>query len=140
MIKSFSLLAFMAALGTSAMADPSLPENVVVATDEIAAKEFTAWIEKDVSKYDGTYSGEVGGDGMGKLVIKVAKGADGPSLASGTFTHTFVGLKPIVVKITNAVGFGDPDNVFTASAFNVVFVKYGKTPGVVVGKVFIPRE
>ena len=35
--------------------------------------------------------------------------------------------------------FGDPAGVFYAGAFNLVFVKYGKTRGVIVGNAFIPK-
>lgn len=140
MIKSFSILAFMAALATAALGQSPIPANVMVATEEVEGSEFTSWIEEEGAKYDGTYTGDVGGDGTGKFVFKTAEGEDGSAIASATYTHTLVGMAPIVVKIEKALCFGDPNNVYLTGAFDIVFVKYGKVRGVIVGNVFIPKK
>jgi hypothetical protein len=133
----------MGALATSALAQSQspIPANVLVATDEVAAKEFTLWSEADPTKYAGSYSGDVGGDSSGKLTFKVGKVKkdEFPILASGTYKLAAAGADPTVVTFENATFWGDPEGVFTVGAFNIVFVKLGKTPGVIVGNVFIPK-
>lgn len=142
MLSSIQVLALTVAFASSALAQSPVPAKVLVATDEVSAKEFTVWSETDLAKYAGTYSGDVGGDSAGKLIFKVgkAKKDEFPVLSSGTFSLTAAGSTPTVVSFQNATYWGDTPGLVSVGAFNLVFVKYGKTSGVIVGNVFIPRE
>lgn len=113
----------------------------MVATEEVEATEFTVWAETDLAKYDGTFSGEVGGDSGGTLTFKTAKPKkeEASPSASGSYSLAPAGSTPTVVKFENAVYYGDPEGVFDAGVFRIVFVKYGKTRGVILGNVFIPK-
>jgi len=136
------ILALTFAFASTAFAQSPVPANVLVATDEVAAKEFTVWTEADLTKYEGTYSGDVGGDSTGKLIFKVGKSKKNefPVFASGTFSLAAAGSTPTVVTFQNANYWGTPEGVVSVGAFNLVFVKFGKTPGVIVGNVFIRKS
>lgn len=139
---SFKIIALLGGLASSAIAQQSpIPAEVMVATEPTKAKAFTIWTETDLSKYDGTFSGDVGGDSAGKLTFKVgkAKKDEFPVFASGSYSQTPAGSAATVVKFENVSFYGDPQGVFNAGAFNIVFVKLGKTPGVIVGNIFIPK-
>lgn len=143
MIRPIAIFALASALiATSPAQQSPVPANVMVGTEEMKRKDFTVWTETDRSKYDGTFAGDAGGDSSGKLTIKTSKAkSDGsPASASGSYTLTAAGSTPTVVKFENAPDYGDPAGVFSAGAFSLVFVKYGKTPGVIVGNVFIPKS
>ena len=140
-LPSLSVLALMGALISPALAQSPIPPNVIVGTEEMEAKDFTIWEETDLAKYDGTFSGEVGGDSGGTLKFKTAKPKEEESSASasGSYSLAPAGAIPTVVKFENAVYYGDPKGVFDASVFRIVFVKYGKIRGVILGNVFIPK-
>ncbi len=125
-----------------AQAQTQLPESIVVGTDVLTPSEFSPWTESDLTKYDGTYAGEVGGDTNGSLTIKIkpATGENDLTVASGTFERTTVSLAPTVVKFTEAYYFTDSEGTFDVGAFNVSFVKLGETPGVIVGNLFLPKK
>jgi len=141
MLTPLKTLALVAALATSALAESPIPAQVLVATDEVSAKAFTLWSATDPAAYAGTYSGDVGGDSTGKLTIKVGKAKkDGsPVTAAGSYRLAAAGMAPTVVTFENAIYWGDTAGHFTVGAFDLIFVKMGNTPGVIVGKVFIPR-
>ena len=142
MFTPIKILALIGTLATTAFAQQSpIPASVLVGTDEVKAKEFTTWTETDVSKYAGTFSGDVGGDSTGKLTFRIAKAKkdESPVLASGTYSVTPAGMAPTVVTFENALYWGDPEGFVSVGAFNLVFVKFGKTRGVVVGNVFVPK-
>lgn len=142
MKRPFLIITAIAALCANSIADTPVPAKVLVATEEMKAKDFTVWTETDLSKYEGAFTGDVGGDSTGLFTIKIGKAKKGefPILASGSFTLTPAGQKPTIVKFENATYYGDAKGVFTVGAFNIVFVNYGKTPGVIVGNVFLPKE
>lgn len=141
MIRPITILALMGALASTAPAQSSVPVSVMVGTEEAGAKDFTVWAETDLAKYDGTFSGDVGGDSTGKLTFRAGKSKkdESPAFASGSYSLTPAGATPTVVKFENAVSYGDPQGVVSAGAFNLIFVKYGKVRGVIVGHVFIPK-
>lgn len=143
MKRPFAILALSTVLYSSLLAeDNAIPATVMVATEPTAAKEFKQWISADLSVFSGTYSGDVGGDSGGNLTFKVGKAKKDvqPTTASGTFTVTPAGSTPTVVKFEGATNFGTEDSIFTVGAFNIVFVNYGKTKGVIVGNVFLPKN
>jgi hypothetical protein len=142
MFPTFRILFIATALATSAFAQTSIPTIVMVGTEEMQAKDFSSWTETDATKYDGTYSGDVGGDSSGKLTFKAGKAKKDESMvyASGSYSLTPAGATPTLVKFENAVTYGDPVGVFSAGAFNIVFVKFGKKKGAIIGSTFIPRE
>jgi len=141
MIRPITILALMGALVSTSIAQSPVPAKVMVGTEEMKAKNFTVWAETDLAKYDGTFTGDVGGDSGGKLTFKAAKAKkdEFPAFASGTYSLTPAGSTPTVVKFENAVYYGDPQGVFSAGPFKVIFVKYGKTQGVIIGNVFLPK-
>ncbi len=114
----------------------------MVATDDLAAKDFKVWAEADISQYGGNYSGDVGGDSSGKLTLKVtkAKSEASPVNASGSYSVAAAGSKPTVVSFQNACYWGDPQGVTTVGPFNLVFVTMCITKGVIVGNVFLPKQ
>ena len=142
MIRLCFILTLMGALSSTSPAQESpIPATVMVATEEVEAKDFTIWAETDLTKYDGTFSGEVGGDSGGKLTFKASKAKkdEFPAYASGSYTLTPAGSTPTVIKFENAFSYGDPNGIVTAGAFDLIFVKYGKTTGVIIGNIFIPK-
>ena len=142
MIRSLNILALWSLLSCVAIAQQSpIPAEVMVATEPTMAKEFSLWAETDLSKYEGTFSGDVGGDSSGKLIFKLGKAKQGefPVYASGSYSQTPAGSAATSVKFENAAYYGDMKGVFAVGAFNIVFVKHGKIPGVIVGNIFIPK-
>lgn len=141
MTHSLTILAIIGALATTALAQSPIPANVFVKTEQMKSKDFTIWTESDPTKYGGIFSGDVGGDGTGKLSFKAGKikGGAFPVFASGKYTLKIAGTAPTVVQFENAIFYGDSEGVFSVGAFDVIFVKFGKTPGVIIGNVFLPQ-
>ena len=144
MKKPIRLLSLAIALASTALQaqDSPIPATVMVATDDLAAKDFTVWAEDDISQYAGNYSGDVGGDSSGKLTLKVnkAKKDESPVSASGSYSVAAAGSKPTVVSFQNASYWGEPRGVISVGPFNLVFVNMGKIKGVIVGNVFLPKQ
>ncbi len=133
----------LASTAVEVRAEYPIPDEVLVGADAIEPTLFTLWTEKDPAKYSGTFAGDVGGDGSGKLTIKVTKGEkDGPvaATASGTYTLTVVTMEPSTVAFKNATSVADFPTVFSPGVFDIVFVKYDGKKGVIVGKTFLPME
>ena len=133
-------LASLLLLGTAVLAAPPWPDEVLVGTDPTSGKQFKAWVEADGAKYAGTYKGDIGGDTAGELIVKVTKPKSGesPLLLSGTFTQTTAGGTPMTFKFDNLPHSGEDGP--SLNAFGLSFVKLDKTPGVIIGSVFIPRK
>ena len=131
-----SLLAF----ATAVLASPNWPAEVLVGTEPTAGKQFKSWVEADGAKYAGTYKGDIGGDTTGELTVKVGKpkSGDSPLLLSGTFTQTTAGGTPATLKFDNLPYHGEDGPGL--DAFGLSFVRLGKTPGVIIGSVFLPRK
>lgn len=140
MIAPLRLLAVTAALLSVTQAQP-IPNQVLVATEPMTAKDFTVWEEADATSYEGTYEGDVGGDSGGKFVFKLGKAKKQalPIMASGSYSQTPAGSATMLVKFENAFNYGDEPGVFEAGAFKIIFVKFGKTKGVIVGSLFLPK-
>lgn len=143
-MKTVLLLWF--SLITCIWADTSspIPVEVVYATDLVPGKEFTLWKETDLQKYNGTYSGEIGGDSGGILKIKFEKKIQDlinktyAFAASGTYQHQTAGSQETLVSFNNA--FSYEEGVVDAGAFSLIFVTFENQKGVIINRFFIPKE
>jgi len=125
-------------------AQSPLPPTVIVGGGgPVDSKEFTVWIEKDPTKYAGSFFGDVSGDTGGHLTITVTSQKDPalPFVASGTYKQKTAGSTPEqVVNFSNAHYYQDVEGMFDAGAFRMIFVKYGKHNGVIVNGRFIRKD
>lgn len=73
----------------------------MVKTEEVMSKVFTVPEETELTKFDGTYEGDVSGDSTGKLIFKAAKAKNDkvPAYASGSYSLTPVGQ--VLSSLTN---------------------------------------
>ncbi len=117
---------------------PTWLSEVLVGTEPTSIKEFSPWSEKDAAKYEGTYKGDVGGDSSGSVVIKIkkSKSAELPFFVSGSYTLKPAGGEATTLKFDNVSYDGDEG----FHGFELRFVKLGKVPGVIIGRVFIRKE
>jgi len=131
---------------TTIHAQPSLPPVVIAGNEPVNSKEFSAWIEQDPTKYSGSYSGEPGGDTGATFTINVTKHVTKnviqtvPFVASGTCNRKTSGCIPQVVDFKDAHYYNDSKGVFDAGAFKIIFVKYGKRHGAIIGDCFFDKR
>ncbi|MEZ5404764.1 MAG: hypothetical protein R3F23_00940 [Verrucomicrobiia bacterium] len=133
-------------LTLSALAEPQspIPSEVLVATDIVSAKDFKLWKENDRKKYNGTYSGDVGGDTEGVLTVNFEQKVTDLSLktsdflASGIYRQKTPNTPETVVLYKNAPSY--EDSVINTGPFSIIFVIFEKQKGAIIGNIFLPRK